>query len=266
MLLSYLKRPFQKVLIGSYNLAVSFGFVDSGPGRFLYRQAYFIYKRHLEAGPVIQLRKLVAPGSWVVDVGANIGFFSVLFCQWISAGGQVIALEPEARNFRMLCGTIGRWRQQGLAEALGVAVDSADGVAKLLVNPAHPGDHKLGDHGLEVETVTIDTLLEERRWPAVSLIKIDVQGAEMRVLAGAARTIERLAPAFFVEMDAEALARFASSPEEIFSLFAAAGYTAHALEKHHLSPPIDWQQLQQLTKNQGYTDLLFLPRRLHQCP
>ena len=259
-----LKLATQKVLILVYNLAFSSGFVGTRLGRFLYKHSYFFYKRHLEAGSVKQLRKLVEPGSWVVDVGANIGFFSVLFCQWISDGGQLIALEPEPRNYAMLLNNVKKWQQQGKIETLALAADSFDGVGKLVLNPAHPGDHRLGDYGLDVSTVTLDTVLAQRNWPSVALIKVDVQGAEMRVLSGAVKTLERLSPAFFVEMDECALAQFASSSRSIFSFFAAADYTAHALEKQRISAPLDLAAIAQLANSHSYTDILFLPPRLRQ--
>ena len=55
----------------------------------------------------------------------------------------------------------------------------------LEVNPEHPGDHRLGQVGVPTTAVTIDGLLSQRSEASVSLIKIDVQGAEMQVLEGA---------------------------------------------------------------------------------
>lgn len=268
-MISTLKLATQNALIRCYNLAFSWGLLSTSLGRFLYKHAYFVYKRHLEAGSLQPLRNLVDPGSWVVDVGANIGFFSVLFCQWTSAGGRVLALEPEPRNYGFLLDSVGKWRRQGKVETLPLAVDCADGAAKLTLNPAHPGDHRLGTSGLDISTVTLDSVLAERNWPPVSLVKIDVQGAEMRVLSGAAETIARLAPAFFVELDASALARFGSSPQAIFTLLAAAGYTAHSLDKQGLSLPLSPDAVASSAGSRSYTDILFLPPRLRPtipCP
>jgi hypothetical protein len=59
---------------------------------------YAGYKRHFEAGPIERLQEFIPPGSLVIDVGANVGFFSLRFAQWVGLGGEVIAIEPEARN------------------------------------------------------------------------------------------------------------------------------------------------------------------------
>lgn len=248
-----------------YRWALTSGFIATALGQFLYKHAYFIYKRHIEAGAVNNLQKLVTPGTWVIDVGANIGFFSMYFCRWVSQGGKVIALEPEPKNYTLLLNTMKKNQKKQTIETLSVAADSSDGTAKLFLNPLHPGDHRLGPQGLEVTTISIDTLLEKRNWPAVSLIKIDVQGAEMRVLAGARRTIQRLYPSFFVEIDESALTQFATSIQDILIFFKDAGYTIHTLQKNRISEPVAMTDIRQLLRNRQYTDLLFLSARPRKC-
>src|SRR5580693_4951300 len=105
------------------------------------------------------------------------------------------------------------------------AVAEVTGEGLLEINPGHPGDHKLGTEGVPVAMTTIDDLLAARGWPEVSLIKIDVQGAESRVLAGARRTLERFSPALFLEVDDQQLRRYGSSAAELLTSVTAQGYT-----------------------------------------
>src|SRR5260370_18934326 len=56
---------------------------------------YAGYKRHFEAGPIERLQEFIPNGSLVIDVGANVGFSSPRFAQWVGSGGEVIAIEPE---------------------------------------------------------------------------------------------------------------------------------------------------------------------------
>jgi hypothetical protein len=58
------------------------------------------------------------------------------------------------------------------------------GELRLQINPHHPGDHRINEVGVPVCAVRLDDMLRERGWPEVSLIKIDVPGAEDRVLEG----------------------------------------------------------------------------------
>src|SRR3977135_2308144 len=64
---------------------------------------YAIYKQRFEAGPIDRLRDFVPSGSLVIDVGANVGFFSLRFAKWVGDGGKVISVEPEDRNYNALC-------------------------------------------------------------------------------------------------------------------------------------------------------------------
>ena len=242
-----------------YRRVHSSGFLNTVLGQFLFKQAYFIYKRNIEAGSVKNLRQFVSPGTWVIDVGANIGFFSKYFCSWVSQGGKVIALEPEPKNYALLSQTVDRYLKKNIIETLAVAVDSSDGNAKLSLNPLHPGDHKLGVEGIEVQKISIDSLLEKRNWPSVALIKIDVQGAEMRVLAGVRQTIKHLRPVFFVEMDESALSQFGSSTQDIFGFFSEFSYTAHSMQKNGISESLSMSDIRHILENQSYTDIVFLP-------
>jgi FkbM family methyltransferase len=237
---------------------VSSGFLKNRFGAALFRHTYFLYKKHIEAGAIEHLYQVVTPGSWIIDIGANIGFFTIYFCRWVTNGGKVIAIEPEAYNYSQLEITLRKEKQTGIVETLAAAIDSQSGIAKLSINPLHPGDHKLGADGIEVPAISIDTLLANNNWPNVSLIKIDVQGAEMRVLEGARKTIDRVHPAFFVEIDELALRKFDASVQDIFSFFSQSGYNAHALGKS-ISAPLHLEEISCYLEKNQYTDLLFVP-------
>lgn len=225
----------------------------------VFRHAYFIYKKTIEAGTIHNLRPFVRPGTWVMDIGANIGFFSIYFSDWISRGGKVIALEPEARNYSLLCRTTRKQQQAGRLETLQVAADSKDGTSSLTINPFHPGDHKLGDHGTVITTVTIDSVLEDRGNPVVSLIKIDVQGAEMRVLEGGGKTLQQHRPALWIEIDDAALRSFGTSAEDIFSFLHDRGYKPYEIITNGPPEPVDMDRVKEITRKRKYTDILFLP-------
>jgi hypothetical protein len=65
--------------------------------------AYSGYKTWIEAGPIDRLKDFVLPRSAVVDVGANIGFFTLKFARWVGEQGCVIAIEPDLVNFEGAC-------------------------------------------------------------------------------------------------------------------------------------------------------------------
>jgi hypothetical protein len=105
---------------------------------------------------------------------------------------------------------------------------------------------------------TIDDLLAERDWPEVSFIKIEVQGAEARVLAGASRALEQFRPVLFLEVDDQSLKRFGSSAAEVLDRVIKAGYTIHRRLGDEASQPLDPGEAVVLAGD-GYEDFLLLP-------
>ncbi|MFN0029650.1 MAG: FkbM family methyltransferase [Acidimicrobiales bacterium] len=253
----------QRSLIKAYGTVAERGWLDRGPGRSLFEVCYGTYKLLWEAGTIGQLRALATPGTMVVDVGANVGFFTVRFARWVRPGGRVLAIEPEALNAAQLARRMQRKADGGRVEIVqGVATDH-EGVEHLFVNRHHPGDHRIGLAGLEgaipVPAHTIDGLLAGRPACRVSLIKIDVQGAELRVLRGASATLAAHRPALFVEIDEPRLQEFGTSGREVIAHLTAQGYTGHRVSRRGIGPAEEPAALAAAFARR-YGDVLFLPR------
>ena len=127
------------------------------------------------------------PGQTFVDVGAHVGYFSVLASKQVGATGTVIAVEPEARNLDLLHRNLAR---NGCANALVVpfAAHSANGMASLVLDEENRGAHRLvplGRATTSVPCVRLDDLLPEH----VDMIKIDAQGYDHEVIAGLDSTL-----------------------------------------------------------------------------
>jgi FkbM family methyltransferase len=245
-------RFFQTILLLVYRAAVVSGILSTSWGRTTFERAYMVYKNRFEATTVNGLRSVVSPGDSVIDVGANIGFFTLRFGQWITQGAKVFALEPEPVNFSRLKRNISRAKLDDRVEALCVAVSESSGEVLLVVDPVHPGNHKLGETGIPVQSISIDALLAQNDWPRVALIKIDVQGAERRVIAGATETLRRFHPALFVELDRD------SNADDLLQQIIDLGYSPYVLRKS--SPPLSItpERARQLITVSGYHDFLFL--------
>ena len=187
-------------------------------------------------------------------------FFTKRFAKWVSDGGFVIAVEPEPVNFRDLSKNI---KKNGAADIVktfqGVAAEKG-GTLKLELNPVHPGDHKIGQEGIEVTAYTIDDLVKKEAAARVCLIKVDVQGAEERVLRGAHETIRRDHPVLFVEMDDAAMRRMDSSAERVINLLMDYGYTIQRLKKNSRAVQITPAEAVEICSNGKYVDLLFISK------
>ncbi len=155
----------------------------------------------------------VKPGAVVWDVGANVGLFALAAAFHAGLQGSVLAVEPDA----WLAGLIGR-SARALPPAcapvavLAAAVAEAPGVAEFAIAArgratshlaAVAGSTQSGGARAvaRVPVETLDGLLA--RFPAPSLVKIDVEGAEARCLAGAARLLAEVRPAIVCEVSAE---------------------------------------------------------------
>ena len=147
-------------------------------------------------------RELVKPGMTVVDVGANIGYFSLLSASLVGPTGQVHAFEPQRIVFQTLCANMAL---NHIANAFCYNIALGKSPGAVLVPQVRPWDHfnfgglSLGSYqlGEEVEVKTIDGL----NLSACSFIKIDTEGMELDVLMGAANTIRTLQPILYVEND-----------------------------------------------------------------
>jgi FkbM family methyltransferase len=244
-------------LIRVYEQATAQGLLNRPRPRRAYEWTYFAYKRLIEAGPVDGLHDLVARGSTVVDVGANIGFFSMLFARWVGPTGHVIAIEPETRNIESLRRRVARGGLSDVVTCVQAAAADRSGQLRLARTPGHPGDHHLAENGEPIAAVTLDELTATDMRP-VTLVKVDVQGAETMVLTGARRMIAAHRPAVFVELHEPSLARLGSSRRELLDLLLSLGYGAHALTSDGIRDRLEPNTLLAQSAT-GYIDVLFLP-------
>ena len=221
---------------------------------------YAIYKEYFEAGPIASLQEFVPSGSLVIDVGANVGFFSLRFARWVGDGGKVIAIEPEDRNYNSLVLALKREGLLDRVETLKAVAAAVPGMALLEINPLHPADHKLSRDGtgLPVTAVTLDNLVQDKGHLRPALVKIDVQGAEMLVLKGASNILTSAGPALFIELHEEGLNKFGTSVSVILDHLSEYGYDAYWLTRtgaHNKATPAE---IHARVARIGYVDVLFL--------
>ena len=141
---------------------------------------------------------LIRPGHTVFDVGANIGWFSLLAARRAGPGGRVVAFEPVAANVAYLEANA---RTNGLRNIVTVpaAVADHDGTAAFELASSLQG--KLSDGGqASVPVVTLDSWLAAHDgWPP-HVVKIDVEGAEERVLRGMRDILPTARPSLIIEL------------------------------------------------------------------
>lgn len=198
---------------------------------------------------------MIAPDSTIIDVGANIGFLSLKFSRWVSKKGLVIAIEPEPLNVQILKQTLGEKKISNVEIINGAAAEK-EGTLFLKLNPLNPADHRLSDQGIPIQAFTIDNLLHGKDHYPISLIKIDVQGAELRVLEGAKKTIAQYKPIIFIEIDDESLNSAGFSANGLIDLLLSYGYNLWDEKKKHARLFSESDHIRR--RHIGYADYIFI--------
>jgi FkbM family methyltransferase len=157
---------------------------------------YIYYFRIWEPQISTVITRLLDPGDTVLDIGAHIGHHTLLAAQAVGEGGHVYAFEASPKTFGLLKTNIAL-NQFANVEARNIAVCARTGTTNLfLALHENSGRTSLieseGRPSIEVPCTRLDDLLDEIPCATIKLIKIDVEGAEPEVLAGARRLLAQL--------------------------------------------------------------------------
>jgi FkbM family methyltransferase len=150
------------------------------------------------------LRRLIRPGDIVFDIGANAGFFTLIAARLTGPSGRCVAFDPSPDNYQSVreqlelndLNTYCSARQEAIGSTTGTASFS---FAKPGSPQGHLGDAGNGEQSITVRVVTLDSLRDELGTP--NFIKLDVEGAEVGVLDGAADLLRAAAkPTWLIEL------------------------------------------------------------------
>jgi len=182
------------------------------------------------------LSTVLRSGDVFIDVGANVGFFSMMAARLVGAQGKVIAFEPNPAAYALLRGTCNSNGYSHIVEIRECALSDVAKVVPFYV-PA------VGDSGLAslrplprlraVERSVVARRLDDEAagLGKLKLIKVDVEGGELDVLRGGRRLLERLRPHVICEANPETAGRFGYDPSDIVRYFVnvLAGYRLNLL-------------------------------------
>ena len=159
----------------------------------------------------------------VFDVGANIGYYTLLAARAVGPSGRVYAFEPEPHNFELLTRNVAENRFTNV-RAINAAVSNRVGVVRLHLDDANFGAHSFevgsvrtsSGRSVEVETIRLDDYADEAHFfEAGVLVKVDVQGAEALVVEGGRRLLALPRITALMELWPEALARARADAERL---------------------------------------------------
>lgn len=168
------------------------------------------------------------PGSIVFDIGANVGYYTVLASKVVGKKGKVYAFEPDPGNLKLLQKNI-KLNACRNVKVFGSAVGKKNTTEVLRVDEANPGESHLGgkshDKNIMVQTVTLDSFTKKRNIKHADTIKMDVEGSEIDILLGGKDFLKRNKKArIFTECHMNTLKRIGKKPGELVSLLERMGF------------------------------------------
>jgi FkbM family methyltransferase len=208
-------------------------------GNFLYKNAFPVYnflyprfKRKQDTKEIRLIESIVKPGDSILDIGANIGFYTTLFSKLVGEKGAVLAFEPEPLNFKYLNRNCDQLRNVKL---INKAVSDTTGTLKIYLSKMLNVDHrtyKIEDYSevKEIDSTTIDDYLKTYDCPKIDFIKMDIQGFEMAALKGMINTLKNNSKIKVIsELWPYGLQKAGSSVLEVLSFLNAEGFNIYLL-------------------------------------
>ncbi|MCP5095346.1 MAG: FkbM family methyltransferase [Chloroflexi bacterium] len=190
------------------------------------------------------LASILEPGDVVYDVGANIGFFTLLAASLVGKAGKVYAFEPVPANAQATRHNV-LLNRMAQVEVVETAVSESSGHGELML--AHySGGSSLAVAGpppdfkgtLGVDLVSIDDCLFLKKFTPPALVKIDVEGAEINVLRGMVETMREHEPTILYEIDDGDWQQFEAKRQACAAFLAAQNY--HITQLADAYPHIAW--------------------------
>ena len=174
------------------------------------------------------LKQQVGEGDRVIDLGANIGLYTLTLARLVGETGRVYAFEPDPTNFALLSKNVelNGYRNVTLERK---AVSDKTGPAHLFRCEDNAGDHRITDSdegrdSVEIEVISLDDYFSSDLVP-IRLIKMDIQGAEGGALKGMAQLLDRSTdPRILMEFWPAGLERFGTNPRELLETLRARGF------------------------------------------
>lgn len=213
--------------------------------RLLFEQQHLVsIGKSFEADILQVFVGLIRPGSVILDIGANVGLYSLLGSELTGPGGRILAFEPEPNTCAALKKNLSLNGINNVT-TLPMALSDRNGMVELVVPEEVKAKFEYGDSYLSMKQTDadkspaaipcrrLDEVLEEMNILNVDVIKIDVEGAEYLCLSGAKRLLKGVhKPVILMECDEVLSRRFGRSVFDTLLLLHQCGYTCEQIGLH----------------------------------
>jgi len=189
------------------------------------------------------LSRELKKGMTCLDVGGNIGYYTMLESKIVGDNGKVIAIEPSPPNFKYLKKNLDM-QESSNVKAYNFAAGDKDGEVNFLVYKESNGSFTIPDGEktdlpgdiIRVPSKQLDSFLDEISIDKVDFVRMDVEGYESHIIKGMKKTIEKFKPMFQIEVHSSLLGK--KGTEEFLREFQSAGYEAKYYVPRDIDLPI----------------------------
>lgn len=197
---------------------------------------------------------LIRNGDVVFDIGANRGYYTLLFSHLAGKSGRVHAFEPVPATFSRLARMVAAGNRFDNVDVNEVAMGDRTGAVNFYVPGDDDGQASMKKHNVgswadaaiitpvKCKMIRLDDYVSSRQTSRLDFVKCDVEGAELLVLRGALDSLRELRPILYLEVCGEWTKNFGYSPDEISKHLLTLGYSDFYLVRnnlHRLVNPVD---------------------------
>ena len=199
-------------------------------------QQHIYFTGTYEANEILFIEKNLQPGNTFIDIGANIGLFSITASAIVGDNGKVLSFEPFATNYNAFLNNINLNKiknitaiQKAVAEKeqeLNLFYDSTE--SNLGMVSSYASSHTIQQ---QIKAVSLDNFLPTININAIDIIKIDIEGGEYSALLGMKATIQHYKPKLIVEIDDAILKNTPYTAEDIYNYMATLNYKPYFINE-----------------------------------
>ena len=213
------------------------------------------------------VKKEIKKGDVVLDLGANIGYYTLIFAKLVGKRGKVFAFEPDPTNFSLLKKNVEMNGYKNV-ELVQKAVSNKTGKIKLYLCEDNKGDHRIynshdGRQSIEIEAIRLDDYFKNYNG-AVDFIKMDIQGAEGGAIQGMFNLLKKNNVKIITEFWSIGLKRFGIDSEECLKLLIEFGFKLYEVnEQEKKIKPVNVPKLLEVytPEKENFTNLLCLKEK-----